>query len=68
MVSVPLKDDLRRAARSIRRIVENTAGLPGDSPRDAQLRERLDLAAHVLDAAADESGPSDSSGVKRSRE
>lgn len=45
--------DLHRAARSIRAIIEATANLPDDSPHDAQLRDRLDLAADVLDAAAD---------------
>lgn len=40
------------AAATIRRVVELTTGLPEDSRSDAQLRDRLDLAADVLDASA----------------
>jgi len=49
---VPSARDLREAARVLRKVVERTTGLPDDSPRDAQLRDRLELAADTLDAAA----------------
>ncbi len=50
---VPSPDELRRAAETLREVVAATAGLPEDSPDDKQLRERLTLAAVVLDAAAE---------------
>lgn len=53
MVTVPSNHDLRQAARVLRRVVAITADLADDSPRDAQLRDRLELAADVLDAATD---------------
>ena len=48
-------DDLTEAAASLRKITDLTAALPDDSPTDAQLRDRLDLAADVLDAASETS-------------
>ena len=44
--------DFRKAAESLRKIAGETAGLPDDSLTDAQLRDRLELAADVLDATA----------------
>jgi len=55
--AVPIERDLRQAARVLRRIAEATTGLPDDSPADAQLRDRLELSADVLDAAADTGRP-----------
>lgn len=49
---MPSNRDLRQAAESMRRIVELTEHLPGDSPPDASLRDRLELAAEVLDSAS----------------
>ena len=49
---MPTNRDLREAARVLRGIVEATADLPDDSRSDAQLRDRLELAAAVLAAAA----------------
>jgi len=46
-------DDMHQAAASLRKITVLTADLAGDSPTDAQLRERLELAADVLDAASE---------------
>jgi len=57
--SVPSREDLRRAAASLRALARATSKLPGDSPADGKLQDRLDLAAQVLDAAAEES-PEDS--------
>lgn len=51
---VPSAETCRRAAESLRRVVAATAGLPDDSPHDAQLRDRLDFAATVLDDLDDE--------------
>jgi hypothetical protein len=39
-----------KATGSLRKIADLTTGLPEDSPVDAQLRDRLELAADVLDA------------------
>ena len=47
--------DLREAAEALRRVVQLTQGLPEDSQADAAFRERLELAAAVLMAAADPS-------------
>ena len=52
-------NDLRRTARSLRKVVELTEGLPEDSPADARLRDRLELAADVLEAAAGSLKPSE---------
>ena len=49
--AMPTNRDLRDAARVLRHIVEATTGLPDDSLADAQLRDRLELAAAVLAAA-----------------
>jgi hypothetical protein len=43
--------DLSRASKSLRLIVEKTSAMPGDSLRDSVLRDRLDLAAVVLETA-----------------
>lgn len=43
---------LRQAAMTLRKVADLTTGLPDDSPADARLRDRLDLAAAVLDATA----------------
>jgi hypothetical protein len=45
------RQDVAAAARSLRLIVEKTAG-EGNSLRDAQLQDRLELAADVLEALA----------------
>lgn len=42
--------DTHKAAQSLRKIADLTYGLPEDSPADAHLRDRLELAADVLDA------------------
>ena len=42
----------KNAAATIRRVVELTTGLADDSQADARLRDRLELAADVLDATA----------------
>lgn len=65
MVTMPSAHDLRRAVRSIRAIIEKTTDLPDDSPRSAQLRDRLSLAADVLDAAADGAAIQESARVPR---
>jgi hypothetical protein len=52
MVHMPNDRDLRHAAVALRRIVELTSGLPEDSQADAAFRERLELVAEVLEAAA----------------
>lgn len=49
---MPSVRELRETADSLRRITELTAGLPEDSQADAAFRERLELAAEVLSAAA----------------
>lgn len=49
---VPSGKDMRRSAETLRKIAEATKGLE-DSPTDARLRDRLELAADVLDAGAD---------------
>lgn len=49
---VPSRADLATAAGAVRKIVVRTAELPDDAPADELLRERLTLAADVLDAAA----------------
>lgn len=52
--TVPSGRDLREAARVLRKVVEVTSDLPdADSPNDARLRDRLELAADTLDAAAE---------------
>jgi hypothetical protein len=40
------------AAKALRKIALRTTDLPADSPIDARPRDRLELAADVLDAAA----------------
>jgi hypothetical protein len=40
------------AAESLRKVAELTTGLPEESPADARLRDRLELAADVLDTTA----------------
>ena len=40
------------AATTLRKITEATTGLPDDSVADAALRDRLELAASVLDVVA----------------
>ena len=50
---VPSKGEMHRAAEVLRRVVATTRGLPDDSPADAHLRDRLDLAADVLDATSE---------------
>jgi transcriptional regulator with XRE-family HTH domain len=52
MGTVPSKKQLRRVARQLRLISELTEQLPDNSPPDAALRVRLDLAADVLEGAA----------------
>jgi len=49
---VPTGRELRAAARVLRKVAAVTTGLPDDSPHDAQLRDRLELVADTLDAAA----------------
>ena len=49
---VPSKYQLRDVARQLRNISELTEHLPEDSPPDAALRDRLDLAADILGGAA----------------
>lgn len=44
--------DLNAAAATLRRLVDATADLPDDGPADARLRDRLELAAAVLEAAS----------------
>ncbi|HAM02706.1 MAG TPA: hypothetical protein DCQ30_10860 [Acidimicrobiaceae bacterium] len=48
----PSRATVRRAVEALRRIAAHTTGLPDDSPADSQLRDRLELAADVLDATA----------------
>ena len=45
--------DLHTAAEQLRKISAMTEGLPGDSPNDARLRDRLELAADVLDTTGE---------------
>lgn len=52
IIDVPGARDLRRAADSLRQIVALTERLPDESPPDAALRDRLELAADVLEGAA----------------
>jgi hypothetical protein len=49
---MPTAGQLRAAARQLRLISELTEHLPDDSPQDAALRDRLELAADVLEGAA----------------
>jgi hypothetical protein len=51
MGSVPTASQLRQVARQLRLISELTEELADDSPPDAALRDRLGLAADVLEAA-----------------
>ena len=46
-------EDLHAAVERLRKISALTEGLPGDSPNDARLRDRLELAADVLDATGE---------------
>jgi hypothetical protein len=46
------REDLHDAAQQLRKISTLTEGLPADSLVDARLRDRLGLAADVLDAVA----------------
>jgi len=55
MEVVPSNRDLRQVANTLRRIVELTEHLPEDSPPDAALRDRLELAADVLEGTAKKS-------------
>ena len=48
-------EDLFQTSEALRRIIELTSGLPEDSQADAAFRERLELAAEVLNAAANPS-------------
>lgn len=48
---MPSQTQLREVARQLRLISELTEHLPDDSPPDAALRDRLELAARVLDAS-----------------
>jgi hypothetical protein len=52
MTIVPKAEDLRQTSGTLRRIIELTSGLIEDSQADAAFRERLELAAEVLSAAA----------------
>ena len=52
MTNVPKAEDLRRTSDTLHRIVELTSNLSEDSQADAAFRERLELAAEVLNAAA----------------
>jgi hypothetical protein len=52
----PTRADVEQAVESLRTIAELTTGLPDDSPSDAQLRDRLDLAADVLEATVRSDG------------
>jgi hypothetical protein len=49
---VPTARQLEDVARQLRLISRLTEELPDDSPADGVLRDRLDLAADVLDGAA----------------
>ncbi len=49
---MPSAKQLREAARKLRLVSELTERLPDDSPPDAALRDRLELAADVLEAAS----------------
>jgi len=51
MEVMPSNRDLRQVADTLRRIVELTEHLPDDSSPDAALRDRLELAADVLEGA-----------------
>jgi hypothetical protein len=53
MPAKPTRRDLEEAARSLRLIVDKTSGLPDSTLVDARLQERLELAAAVLEAVAD---------------
>ena len=50
---VPSTEDMRRSAETLRKISDETEGLPEDSLADARLRDRLDLAADFLYARAE---------------
>jgi len=52
---VPSKPELREVARQLRLISKLTEHLPEDSPPDAALRDRLELAADVLESTAQKS-------------
>lgn len=49
---MPTVSQLRAAARQLRLVSELTEHLPDDSPPDAGLRDRLELAADILECAA----------------
>lgn len=49
---MPSKHQLREVARQLRLISELTEDLPDDSPPDSALRDRLELAAAVLEGVA----------------
>ena len=49
---VPSRQQLREVARQLRLISKLTEHLPDDSPPDAALRDRLELAARVLEGAS----------------
>ena len=49
---MPTARDLRQTADALRRIAELTEDLPGETSKDLALRDRLELAARVLDASA----------------
>lgn len=53
--TVPTRAEMRSAARTVRKIVERTANLPDDTPADERLRDRLELAAAVLERAGEKS-------------
>jgi CubicO group peptidase (beta-lactamase class C family) len=53
MAKSPKPSDISKAAESLRQVAAHTSGLPEDSATDAQLRDRLELAADVLDAVAE---------------
>lgn len=56
MTCVPSARDLRQTANALRRIVELTAALPDEEPKDQVLQDRLELAARVLDASGSPHG------------
>ena len=64
--SVPLMAELRRAAASVRKIATETESLPDDTPSDVLLRERLELAAEVLDATVQTPSTTDQGQMSRS--
>jgi hypothetical protein len=56
MVTVPRSEDMHEAAEAVRRIIAATEKMQAESAeenrRSRLLRDRLDLAANVLDAAS----------------